>query len=305
MAAKSWIEERPEYYAQTGAMFENPHGVPWPEIIRMILDNPPEVTAQTVFGKYVESSGLVFTAELVQMAIDRKLPIIRGSSYRDDGAAALAARWIGERDEWGNRWHTGVDFGRQTDYTVIHTLDCGVRPAKTVYWRRLNRVPWETIYGEVGRAVHLFGRNVLCDGTGPGGDVVMDALESRRYCPDHHRTFLVDGRCMRDGKPNDCDGSKWISLSCAEPFQFTGPSKKELVEHLRNVLSVGYDSGHPESDFGWLRVPPIPQLEEELSFYAWDDKKLETDCLFSLALACWSGLEDPIGEPALGSPHGE
>jgi hypothetical protein len=300
-----WIRERPEYYVQTGSMFENPHGVPWPEIVRMILDNPPEVTAQTVFGKYVESSGLVFTGELIQQAIDRSLDIVRGSTFIDRHVAEQAQLWFKARGEWGNRWHTGVDFARQTDYTVISTVDCAYRPARLVYWRRLNRVPWETIYGEVGRAVHLFGRNVLVDSSGPGGDTSLDALESRVYCPLHHRSLLADSRCMRDGKFRDCSRKDYLALSCAEGFHFTGPTKKELVEHLRNVLSVGYDSGHPESEFGWLRLPPIPQLEEELSFYAWDDKKLETDCLFSLALACWSGLEDPIGEPSIGSPHGE
>jgi hypothetical protein len=77
------------------------------------------------------------------------------------------------------------------------------------------------------------------------------------------------------------------------------------VEHLRNVLSVGYDFQTPDVDFGHLRIPPIVQLEEELSFYAWDDKKLVTDSVFSLALAAWSGLEDPRGDSLFGSPFGE
>ena len=74
------MSARPEYYVQTGSMFENPHGVPHGEIVRMIVENPPEVSAQTVFGKYVESSGLVFSGELVQMLIDRSLPRVMGGT---------------------------------------------------------------------------------------------------------------------------------------------------------------------------------------------------------------------------------
>ena len=51
-------------------------------------------------------------------------------------------------------------------------------------------------------------------------------------------------------------------------------------------------------------IPPIAQLEEELSFYAWEDKKLQTDCVFSLALAAWAGLEDARPDPYNGSPAG-
>lgn len=303
-----WTPQRPEYYVQTGSMFENPHGVPHDEIVRMILENPPEVSAQTVFGKYVESSGLVFTGELIQNAIDRTIGRVLGNYWMREGADVEAAHYYAHSDWWGPRYHTGVDFGRQTDFTVITTLDCWTMPAQTVYFKRLNRVPWEAIYAEVGKVVHLFGTNVLCDSTGPGGDVVMDALESRLYCPEHHKTFEVGYRCMRNGEPLPCDPGRYIPLSCAEGYAFSASTKKELVDHLRVVLSHGYTTGgggESNTSFGNLRIPPIVQLEEELSFYTWDDKKLMTDCLFSLALAAWSGIEDTAGPALFGSVYGE
>ena len=297
---------RPEYYVQTGSMFENPHGVPHNEIVRMILDNPAEVSAQTVFGKYVESSGLVFSGELVQMMIDRKYQRVMGNSYLDGGAANQAQAWAEAHEGWwGDRYHTGIDFARQTDFTVITTLDVKQSPARLVYFRRLNRVPWDAIYAEVGRARELFGPNILCDSTGPGGDVVMDALESSLYCPEHRRVVKQGSRCMDDkGQMLYCRSSDYLPLSCAEGFAFSAQRKKELIDHLRLVLSSGYDSSRPDVEFGNLRVPPIVQLEEELSFYAWEDRKLQTDCVFSLALACWSGLEDPVGGVSVGSPFG-
>jgi hypothetical protein len=193
---------------------------------------------------------------------------------------------------------TGVDLARQTDYTVITTLDIRTRPAKVVYYRRLNRVPWESIYREVGRAAAMWGGNILADKTGMGGDVVMDALESRFYCPEHDRTFLSDNpRCPG---AVDCNGNHWLPLSCVEGYEFSGQRKKQLIESLRNSMSIGYVA-NSDLPFGWLRSPPIVQLEEELAFYIWEDKNLETDCLFSLALCVWHGLQQRVLDAVSGS----
>jgi hypothetical protein len=144
-----------------------------------------------------------------------------------------------------------------------------------------------------------------------GGDVVLDALESRRYCTMHGVAVLNDSRCLgKDEAPLPCKVSDYLPLSCVEGFSFnpigTSSGKKLLVDHLRNVLAVGYMASRISGEeFGWLRSPPIPQLEEELGFYTWDDKGLDTDCLFALALAAWHGLEDPVKDALLGSVHGK
>lgn len=303
--SKALVLERPEYYIQTGSMFENPYGVPPDEIVRLIAENPAEVVAQVVFGKYVESSGLVFTGELIQNLFDRELPRVTGNSWADKTALDHAERQFRQYGRMNNRFYGGIDFARQTDYTVITVIDTLHLPARLVYFKRLNRVPWDSIYAEVGRAVALFGPNFLGDSTGPGGDAALDALEGRVYCPQHHRANLAGTRCQKpDGSAMECKPEDYLALSCVEGFQFTGSTKKELVDHLRLVLGVGYDPNDPAREFGWLRSPPIVQLEEELSFYAWDDKRLVTDCLFSLALATWHGLEDRVQDAVIGSIFG-
>lgn len=301
-----WITPRPEYYVQTGGMNENPFGVPKDEIIRMLVENPPEISAQVIFGKYVESSGLVFRSEAIENLWDRSLDRVLGNFYANKKVVAEARVEASRWDEYGSPFHTGIDLARQTDWTVITTIDTRVSPAPVVYWKRLQRVPWETIYGEIGKARAFFGPNLLVDSTGPGGDVVMDALESRLYCPIHHRTFLVGSPCPapNGGIGNECKPGLHLALSSAEGFHFSGSTKKELVEHTRNVLESGYSSQDPDAPFGLVRCPPIPELEEEMAFYSWDDKKLTTDSLFSLALACWSGLEDAIEAPVFGSVYG-
>lgn len=295
--------ERPDYYVRTGAMFENPHGVSKDEALRMCVELTPEVAAQVVFGKYVESSGLVFAGDRIQQLFNRDQDVILGSRWFDRDVAQQSRLWYETKGYWTQRFHTGVDLARQTDYTVIFTIDTLEMPARVVAYRRLNRVPWPTIYGQIGWHVHTFGTNVLVDSTGIG-DVVLNELEGMFYCAKHSKTNPYGHVCQRDGQPvGGCRVDEYTPLGGCEGFHFSGPSKKELVEHLRTVLDAHYDHRNPEGPFGNLRCPPIPQLEEELTFYAWDDKKLQTDCLFALALAAWSGLEDPCGEYAIGSAY--
>ena len=302
---QQWSDPRPEYYVQVGGMHENPYGVPRDEIVRFILENPPEVVAQVVFGRYVESSGLVFSSEIVQQMFDRTITGTTGNYWFCEEAAERARTQWRHYDDYGSPFHTGVDVARQTDYTVITTLDTTVMPARVVYYKRLNRVPWEEIYTEIGKARMLYGPNILLDSTGPGGDVVMDALESRSFCPQHKRTVLLGNRCLDgEGEPLGCRSGEYLPLSVVDGFHFSGPSKKELVEHLRNAMSVGYNAMEPGRAFGSIRCPHIAQLEEEITFYLWEDKKLQTDCLFSLALAAWSGLEEVVDDPLFGSVYG-
>jgi hypothetical protein len=303
--------ERDEYYVQVGSMFDNPFGVPKEEIMQMLANLELETAAQVIFGKYVESSGLVFTAKLVQMLFDRKgfhydgtpFSPITGDLWVDKTTVEQAKQMSYESKKL--LFASGVDLARLNDYTVIFTLDLRSRPARVVHYRRLNRVPWESIYREVGRTASLFGPNILADATGMAGDVILEALEDRHYCPIHGYTFLKEhGSCMRDGVHiGGCKESLFIPLSCVDGYQFTRQSKQALVEHLRNVLGVGYKPRSEES-FGWLRCPPIPQLEEELGFYAWDDKHLDTDTVMALGLAAWLGLELTPGESYEGSPYG-
>lgn len=296
---------RPEYYVQTGSMFENPHGVPHEEIVSMILELPAEMAAQVIFGKYVESSGLVFTGELIQMLFDRD-----GRHYHGESPGRITGdNWIDRRtlqqarlmssEQKRTVFATGIDFARLNDFTVLFTLDLRTRPARVVAYRRLNRVPWEGIYREVGRVVYSWGPNVLADATGMAGDVILDALEERFYDPRSDSTVLRAYAEVNE----DYGQNPLVALSCVDGYQFTKSSKQGLLEHLRNLLSVGYRSGSGE-EFGWLRCPPIVQLEEELSFYAWDDKQLDTDTVMALALASWQGLELTPGESMVGSPYG-
>jgi hypothetical protein len=316
MPDKTLIPQRKEYYVRTGSMFENPFGVPHDEIVSMILEQPAEMSAQIVFGKYVESSGLVFTGELIQMMIDR-IGAYYGQLAGQDMPRVTSDRWthmptweqarLMSFDQKRGAFHTGIDWARTNDFTVLITLDTRFRPARVVSYRRLNRVPWEGLYREAGRYASMWGPSILCDATGMAGDVILDALEERHYCPIHDRTVMREvGRCLGpDGKElGGCKPKYMIPLNCVDGIQFTKSSKQGLIEHLRSAMSQGYRAGSDER-FGLIRMPPIAQIEEEMSFYSWDDKHLDTDTVMALALAAWDGLELATGDVAFGPVHAD
>jgi hypothetical protein len=315
-----WVEERPPYYVQTGAAFENPYGMPRAEIERYIKNHTAENVAQVIYGKYVDNSGLVFTGELVAQMFDREGDTVRDERFFD------VPRWRQGRIDAVTkpsmyRYAGGGDLARKKDHTVITVLDTvGARvgrPARVVYWRRLNRVPWTQIYAAFGRAMWLFPGQWLIDETGGQGDVVMDELESRWYCPYHHVVFEISGdQCPNHGRPPSdenrkllpegftCDSRHWQRMT-PDGYTFSTNSKVDLVNHLQSCLGRGYDEDDPEKEFGIIRSPRIIPIQEEMGEYAWDDKKLSTDCVFSLALAAWAGLEDVPFAPAEGSIYGD
>lgn len=298
-----WIESRPEFYCQTGGMHENPWGVPREEIASMCKELPPETVAQVVFGKYVDLSGLVFTAEVLnQMFLPvKQWPRVTEERYinKDIASQSLIATAMGTNDPY--RFAHGVDLARKKDYTVITVLDLSTLPATVVYWRRTNRVPWPVIYAEIGRALYLFPGEVLIDETGIG-DVIKQELENRMYCPTHHVVFEATAPCP-SGVHTEEQRNRIFRFN-PNGYVKTAASKVALVNHLQACLGNGYDAENLERPFGLIRTPRIAVMEEEFPLYAWDDKKLETDSVMSMGLAAMQGLHEYIGDVDAGSPYG-
>jgi hypothetical protein len=151
-----------------------------------------------------------------------------------------------------------------------------------------------------------FGPRILFDSTGATGDTADEAFQTKSYCRVHHKVNPVGQPCYAGSRRLEgCKVGEHLSLARCDGYTFTEGSKRLLVEHLRNVLGHGYNARIPNAPFGLVRAPRIPVLRDELTFYTWMDKKLQTDALFSLALACWEGLWDELGEASFGSVHGE
>lgn len=162
----------------------------------------------------------------------------------------------------GRFYITGVDFGRKVDYTVAHTLDItgGVPPFTLVNHMRMGGgvVTWEEILGEL-LNIHEDYRGIfIVDSTASAGDIQTEWLT------DMNINFI--------------------------PYQFAGsPAKKSnLITALQRALGLGH-----------LRMPYLNDIVEELHTYPknMQDKDMETDCVFALALAVYgANMYGPAGE---------
>lgn len=301
-----WIKPRPDYYIQSGCALDNPYGIPRDEILQMLLDEQPEVVAQTVFGLYVPTSGLVFTSPLI-LNLFKDQPLVRSTRWLDDEVRTAYLNTISHYGRRQNRFKWGADLARKKDKTCIYVLDTlplrhGL-PARVVYYRQITRVPWEIIYAEIGHAAWLFGASGLVDSTGVG-DVVLSELRNRRYCAVHHSTLLGTSRCRDDqDRPlQDCDPRDYHKIE-VRGYEFQTRSKVQLLTHLSQSLGHNYDEDQPTKPFGKLVCPQIPSLRVQLAGYHWDDKKLETDDVMGLALVAWEGIKQIPGEAVSGSPY--
>lgn len=291
---------RPTYYVQTGSMYENPYGVPPAEIRNMEASLPEEIVAQVIYGKYVENSGLVFSASLLGNLFEGQE--VRGDKWVHPNLATMVTPVKDAYDMPRPKWPfvAAADVARMNDYTVIMVFDTSRvpdKPGRLVFYWRLNRVDWEVIYGAIAYVACLFDCPVVLDSTGIG-DVVLNECEVRFYCHKCDATvpFSLSGgtkicpQCGEVGQKFDVEG-----------FNFAGKRKEHLLTRLQQALAYG--SG-VKGNWGLLRMPRIEQVAKELTFYRKDDSKLETDCVMSLALAA-NQLEFDAGDSAIGSVHGE
>jgi len=101
----------------------------------------------------------------------------------------------------------------------------------------------------------------------------QEIAEQIRYR--HHKY-----RCMASLIDATGLGDVVLSLvaDVAQGFVFTSETKAQVLYNLQVILQRGD-----------IRFPFIRELVDELANYALDDKKLQTDCVFALALACWAG----------------
>ena len=278
--------------------------MPPDELVDLILESRWRSSPRWCSAATCCSSGLVYSSRLI-------LNLFGGGERVPEAEwcdLEARAQWLRERDHYGERarFFGGVDLARKKDQTVIFVLDSDPvrhdRPARVVYYRRLSRVPWEVVYGAIGRACHLFGAELLLDSTG-AGDVVCEELDGRRYCPTHDRTVSGFGACEdHTGERLNCNPDDYHRMVLGR-FEIQTASKVQLLTHLAQVLGHDYRSSEPDHPFGLVRSPLIPQLQLELAGYQWEDRKLNTDHVIAFALACWMAVRELPGAAAVGGTY--
>lgn len=243
-------------YSQQGSSYENPY------VDKAELENleeqlnriNPKLARQALHGDFVETDGLVFSYDQIRnMARPGEYnvewsPISNGVDYRDVDRPADPTR----------RYAAAFDLARRNDRTCGFVLDVTYKPFTIVRMLLLTGCPWEQQYEYIRRIGSEYSCVPLIDSTGLG-DVVDEEL-TKRGIP-HENFDFNDGR---------------------------GLKKERLITNLQNALDLGRPrEGDGDREYGLLRSGLYTPLLDEMSVYEFEDRKLSTDCVMSLAMAVW------------------
>lgn len=266
------------YYSQRGSIYDNPF-LPEDDIRmrdELLASADPKVREQVLFGEFVDFTGLAFTRDQRDNAFDPSMPVEQ---------APLPE----------HRYVVAWDLGRTTDFTVGIVLDITERPWKLVYFERLNRVSWETIYERIREVADRYSiRWSVIDATGPQGDVIEEELTKRGIMVDPYRSStkqlkmdLING--LQTALDEGRKPARWVQTTDENGNTFEVPILQE-----------------PGTGWGLLRMPCITQLMDEMGVYSLDDKDIPfTDSVMSLALAVNAAFEyESVGEPVEGGLYG-
>lgn len=288
------------YYTQRGSIYDNPHLSP--EDIKMrdelLRHADPRLREQVLYGEFVSLTGMAFTKDQLDNAFVPGMP-----AHQD---------YIP-----GHSYVTAWDLGRRTDYTVGITLDVTRKPWQLVDFQRLNKVPWETIYDLIAQKrteYHVY--QPIIDGTGPQGDVIEEELRKRgvftyaletntkarktnlintlQAALDHDREQVGERDWVDEAlvvhkvpdlePPRDDD---WRPRQCRHTRLERDPNESmgAFIARAERIPCLMPMEPDRREGWGYLRMPPIPQLVDEMGTYELEDKDLVQDCVMGLAMA--------------------
>ena len=279
--ANRGIRGVPGYYTQRGSIYDNPF-LSESDIRtrdKLLASADPRLREQVLYGAFVSDEGMAFTSEQLEQAFQDGLPT--HVSYKA-----------------GHRYVQAWDLARRTDWTVGVTFDITHRPWTLVDYVRLQKVPWETIYNTIrDRSAMYHVRTPSIDATGPGGDVIEEELTKRGIYVNAVKTTNLAAK-----------------LNLINTLQ-TAMDEGRAVVGTRTILDEAGevreipDLEPPGGTWGLIRMPPIPEFVDEFGVYTIDDKKLQTDTVFAVALAInevYEGVHyDPIESSLYGGTGGQ
>ena len=279
-----WYAERgfrkvPGYYTQKGSIYDNPH-LSVEDIKmrdRLLASSDPKVRDQVINGAFVDLEGLAFTMDQRDQLFVPSMP-----AHQDPVD--------------GHRYLQAWDLGRRTDYTVGITLDVTTAPYALVDFVRLNKVPWETIYGLIDERRKLYRVQMpRIDATGPQGDVIEEELWKRGIPCDPYKTST------RNEKTNLIN-----NLQQALDYGRKTVGVRYEFDEAGVEMEVPVLEAPGEGDWGLLRFPCIPQLLDEFGVYQLDDKDLVQDCVMAAGLVTELAYNaGQLAAPLVGGLYGD
>jgi hypothetical protein len=163
----------------------------------------------------------------------------------------------------------GADLARKRDQTCIIVLKIGdspTQPAQVVFFELMTGGKWEARYDRIQHVYDRYNHAPILVDSTGLGDVVLERLQQEPYCLD------------------------------ASGYNFAGGREKQnLILALQQAIQDGR-----------IKFPFIRELVDQLTYYSWEDRHLQTDAVMGLALA-WQhalnhGMDDSKVSYTLSAP---
>lgn len=174
-------------------------------------------------------TGRAVTTEFVELMFDQSLGLFSG--IEDTELTFM-------EPEPGAQYVTGVDWAKESDWTIISTWRVDCTPWRRAAWLRTGRKPWPAMINDLHKRLKKYGGEVAHDATGVG-NVVDDFLDYNR---EKVEPVVMAGR-TRETIFNDY-------IAAIEDEQVLGPRIEYAYgEHKYVTWDDLYGSGHPPDSF--------------------------------------------------------
>jgi hypothetical protein len=158
---------------------------------------------------------------------------------------------VAVQSESRRRYVIGADLARKRDYTCIVVLQLPEQegePMRMVYFDMLQKVQWRDQFTKIKMLSDAFnGAKVVIDSTAQAGDMALEQLQNDYF----------------DQAPERVEG-----------YQFSETTKTNLILQLQEAIQSRS-----------VVFPYMQTLVDQLIYYQWDDKKLQTDAVMGFGLA--------------------
>lgn len=238
------------YFSRRGEVFENPN-VSQDYIRRMMKSMSPTWVEQNIYGRFAEMA-TVFPAEAVMRCTVNQnyghllpIPMNYTVEYSTVGDGVNVEQLV-EVKKSSKRFRYVVGVDLARKHDSTVAIVLQMGPPhKLVAYRELTNTSWTNIYDMVKNLAMSYGNCPVMVDSTGMGDAPLEALQKEPYNLD------------------------------AEGYNFAGGSAKEnlLIELQMAIQDTS------------VLFPHIPKLVDQLVYYEWEDKKLQTDYVMSLALA--------------------
>lgn len=311
------------YYTQRGSIFDNPHLSA--DDIRMrdelLKHADPRLREQVIYGEFVSLTGMAFTKDQLDNAFVEGMP-----AHQDyvPGHRYVQAWDLGRRTDYT----VGITLDvTRTPWQMVDFVRLNKVPWETIYelieQKKREYHVYQPVIDATGPQGDVIEEELTKRGTWVIGHqtssrtIKTDLINTLQAALDHDREQIgerdwIDEAMVvhkvpdleppdtRSWEPRPCKHTQapWPRDAHDLPIEVDSPEYSRWLRQMEATPCFDpAPASRQEHFWGWLRMPPITQLVDEMGTYQFDDKDLVQDCVFALALVTqikYKLLHDPL-----------